>query len=191
MDNNPCPYCNRRGVYPYEHVAALGLFEDSLKELIHHMKYHRRWGIAEELAERLSRLPRARSLLESAEVLVPVPLWRWRQVSRGYNQADVIACHLARRFNKPICRAVARVRRTVSQTELRSTKGRTDNVHGAFRLKSGKTIKDRRVIAIDDVMTSGATLKEVGRTLLDAEPAGLSAIVLAVADPRGRAFQAI
>jgi ComF family protein len=186
-----CPYCQGRGIYPYERIATIGVFESALKDLIHSMKYHRRWGIGEELAERFAATPSASDILQSADVLVPVPLWRWRQVRRGYNQADVIASRLARQFNKHVSRAVVRTRPTASQTEFRSGSKRIDNVRGAFRLRNAKIVTGKRIVVVDDVMTSGATLKEVGRMILEAEPAELCAIALAVADPRGRGFTAI
>jgi ComF family protein len=186
-----CPYCRGNGVYPYERIATIGVFENALKDLIHRMKYHRRWGIGEELAERIAATPAANDILRAADVLIPVPLWRWRQVRRGYNQADVIASHLAGRFDKKVGRVVVRTRPTASQTEFRSGTSRVDNVRGAFRLRNATFVSGRRVVVVDDVMTSGATLKEVGRMILEANPAELSAIALAVADPRGRGFTAI
>lgn len=190
-DGSDCPYCKGRGVYPFERIATLGVFETALKELIHSMKYHRRWTIGEDLADRLAARREVVEIVREADVLIPVPLWRWRQVRRGYNQADVIASHLARRFEKKVSRAIVRTRRTASQTELRSGKSRVDNVREAFALKLPRAIKRQRIVVIDDVMTSGATMKEVGRTILEAEPTAISAIALAVADPRGRGFTVI
>lgn len=186
-----CPYCQGRGIYPYERIATLGVFETTLKDLIHSAKYRRRWNIAETLAERLADSRAAHAILDDADILLPVPLWRWRQFSRGYNQADVIACRLAKFCKATVSQAVVRQRHTASQTELRSRKSRVDNVRGAFALKATKQITGKCVVVVDDVMTSGATLKEVGRMVLEAEPRSLSAIALAVADPRGRGFTAI
>jgi predicted amidophosphoribosyltransferase len=75
--------------------------------------------------------------------------------------------------------------------ELKARDKRIENVRGAFRLKSDKWVRGRRVCVVDDVTTTGATLKEVGRVLRAGEATELSAIVLAVADPKGRGFEAI
>lgn len=187
----PCPWCRGRGIYPFKQIAALGVFREPLRDLIHMMKYHRRWAIGEQLAARLARLRGAQSILSNADLLVPVPLWRWRQVHRGYNQADVIARQLAAQSGKKVLPIVARIRRTASQTQLNSRRGRVENVRDAFGLKSHHPISGRRIVLVDDVMTSAATLKEVGRVILQAQPLEISAITLAVADPRGRSFQAI
>jgi ComF family protein len=191
MAEADCPYCKGRGFYPYQHIATLGVFDDALKELIHAMKYHRRWNIGEELAERLVGLPSVKALLRDAEIIIPVPLWRWRQVRRGYNQADVIAAHLATQCGAKASSVVSRTRSTESQTQFRSGQHRVENVRGAFRLIKPTAVKDKHVVVVDDVMTSGATLKEVGRMILQGEPRSLCAIALAVADPRGRGFTAI
>src|SRR2546421_5125972 len=52
-DNAPCPYCHGNGHFPFERIIRLGVFDEPLKHLIHHMKYHKRWTLAEELADRL------------------------------------------------------------------------------------------------------------------------------------------
>jgi predicted amidophosphoribosyltransferase len=70
-------------------------------------------------------------------------------------------------------------------------KQRAQNVRGAFALIDPKAIEGRSVVLVDDVMTTGATLREAGRTLREGIVGELSAIVLAVADPRGRGFTGI
>jgi ComF family protein len=190
-DASPCPYCKGKGMYPFQQMASLGVFEDPLKELIHVMKYQRRWTLGEQLAERLATLDPVRRVVAASDVIVPVPLWRWRQVGRGYNQSAVIARSLGAALGKPVVECVVRVRNTPSQVELKARDKRVENVRGAFRLKSDKRVRGRRVCVVDDVTTTGATLKEVGRVLAGAGPCGLNAVVLAVADPKGRGFEAI
>jgi ComF family protein len=189
----PCPYCKGRGMPHYDRIIRLGVFDDPLKHLIHQMKYHGRWALGEFLAARLFATERAKGLLTETQVLVPVPLHFRRHVARGYNQADVIATKIARLNRRsPIIHALRRTRNTETQTHLHSHGKRIENLRNAFALRrAARHLRGKHVVVVDDVMTSGATMLEVARTLKHAEPASLCAIVLAIADPKGRGFEAI
>ncbi len=191
-DGAPCPYCMGKGHFPFERIIRLGVFADPLKNLIHQMKYHRRWPLGEMLTDRLIETERAKGLLTETQVLVPVPLHVRRHIERGYNQAEVIARRIGKRCDIPVIHATRRIRNTETQTNIHAHAKRIANVRGAFALtKSAAKLRGKHVIVIDDVMTVGATLAEVGRTLKKAEPASLCAIVLAVADPKRRGFEVI
>jgi ComF family protein len=188
MSNAPCPWCLGKGLYPLDRIVRLSNFEDPLRELIHQMKYSHRWPIAELLAESLCRKAAVTDLMRDIDLIVPVPLHLRRRLKRGYNQSDVIAGVVARHFRKPIARAMARVRNTPTQTQLPARKAREENVKNAFALLGEQEIKGKRILLVDDVMTSGATLRETARAMLWAEPASVSAAVLAIADPRHRGW---
>ena len=68
---------------PYDRILRLGVFRDPIRQMVHRMKYHRRWTLAEYLADRLREQAHVRRVLEGADCLVPVPLHRLRQMSRG------------------------------------------------------------------------------------------------------------
>lgn len=186
-----CPYCDGDGLRNFERVVALGTFRDPLRHLIYAAKYHGRWPVAERLADRLLEQERVRNILTVAECLVPVPLHRLRQVGRGFNQAEVVARRLAKRSGKSLARPAVRLRNTETQTHLHSRAQREENLKDAFGLVRGWPIRNRHVVIVDDVMTTGATLQAFARALAPAEPASLSAIVVAVADPLGQDFQVI
>ena len=189
----PCPYCFGAGVAPFERIIRLGVFDDPIKHLIHQMKYNHRWSLGEYLADRLIETERTKGLMPGTDVLVPVPLHIVRHIARGYNQADVIARRVGKICDKPVVLAVRRIRATETQTNLHSHEKRFANVRGAFVLhrRLARKIFGRHVMVIDDVTTSGATLKAVGMALKEAAPASLCAMVIAIADPKGRSFQAI
>jgi ComF family protein len=116
------------------------------------LKYGRRTGYA-ATAARLMR----RHVPDDAELLVPVPLHRWRLWARGYNQAGLIAAELARSTGVPLDRsAIERVRATQSLRGL-SPAQRRRAVNGAFRLRAEVDVAGRHVVLVDDVHTSGAT----------------------------------
>ena len=187
----PCPHCLGDGMAHYEWVLRLGVYQDPIKHLVHLMKYHHRWPLAEVLADRLLEQERVKGLLSETDVIVPVPLHRLRQIARGYNQAEVTARRLARRCRLPVARPVIRLRNTDSQTHMTSAAQREENMKDAFALVDPKRVRGRHVVVVDDVMTTGATLRAFARALRPARPASLCAVVLAVADPKGRDFQVI
>jgi ComF family protein len=190
---DPCPYCLGKGLRPYDRILRLGVFRDPIRQMVHRMKYHRRWTLAEYLADRLREQAHVRRVLEGADCLVPVPLHRLRQMSRGYNQADVLAAALANAL-KPhprIVRPVVRLRNTETQTHLHSRAQREANLRDAFALVRPQVVHGRHVVVIDDVMTTGATLRAFARALRPGRPASLSAIVVAIADPKGSDFQKV
>jgi ComF family protein len=187
----PCPHCLGKGHSPFERIVALGLFRDPLKNAIHHAKYSRRWPLAEQLAARVLEQDRAQALLFETDVLVPVPLHRRRQVERGYNQADVIARWLGRRCKIKVTTPGVRLRDTASQTEMSSRTKRAENMRDAFGLTRPRDVCGKHVVLVDDVMTTGATLVSFARVIKPAKPASISAMVLAIADPKGREFEVI
>jgi ComF family protein len=192
-DGAPCASCVGGGVPHYERVIRLGVFEDPLKNLIHQMKYHRRWTLGEFLASRLAATERAKGILHGADVLVPVPLHFRRHVERGYNQVDVIARRLGGEKRKiPVVHVLRRTRNTETQTHIHSHEKRLANVRDAFALRrAARHIADKHVIVVDDVMTTGATLNAVARVLNQAEPASLCVMCLAIADPKRRGFEVV
>jgi competence protein ComFC len=178
-----CGWCAGKGIPHFNRVARLGAYEEPLRGLIIQMKYHHRWPFAKYLARRLTESPSVGELLDSIDCIVPVPLhWR-RQISRGYNQAELLARRISKHCGKPVIRAAARVRHTPTQTMLSPT-ARGENVRDAFALRNHAAIAGKRVLVIDDVLTTSATLQHLARALIKAQPKSLDALVLAVADPK-------
>jgi ComF family protein len=168
-----------------ERVVRLTSYHDPVRLMIRNLKYHRAWGLGEELAARLFARENVKTVLQETQVLVAVPLhWR-RQFLRGYNQAGVIARCLGRACGIPVARPVRRVRNTETQTHLHSHAKREKNLREAFALVDGRALAGRHVTIVDDVWTTGATMQAMARVLKAARPASLSAIVVAAADPRG------
>jgi ComF family protein len=190
-EGDPCPRCRGRGIGPVKRVARLGVFSDPLRDLVHRLKFRNGWPLAEFLADRLAAHAPAKVLLDEADCLVAVPLHPMRQWARGYNQAAVIAQRLKKISGIPIRTPLVRLRNTAAQSSLRAQAKRWENVRDAFGLIDAKSVRGRHVVLVDDVMTTGATLKSAARTLRKAEPASISVIAIAVADPKGRAYQFI
>jgi ComF family protein len=160
-----------------EPSRAAGAYEGSLREIIHAFKYDGRDSLAAPLA-RLMREAGA-DLLHDADFVVPVPLHPWRYVRRGFNQAE----ELAKRLDVPLLSALWRVRATLPQSELDIAQRRR-NVRGAFRLSPlvrPSRLADARVVLVDDVRTTGATLDACARVLRDAGAGGIHVLTVAQA----------
>ncbi|MDB5295518.1 MAG: hypothetical protein JWO31_1501 [Phycisphaerales bacterium] len=188
---DPCPYCEGDGEPNLEKVVRLGVYAEPIRHLVYRAKYHGRWALAEFFADRLSRQAAVVGLLSQTDCLVPVPLHRRRQVARGYNQADVLARRLAKAHRLKVVRPLVRVRNTDPQVVAKSRAKREQNLRAAFGLVAPAAVAGRHVVIVDDVTTTGATLQSVARALKPAKPASLSAIVVAIADPKGRDFEVI
>lgn len=112
------------------------------------------------------------------DYIIPVPLHWTRYAWRGYNQAEEIARILSKKSKKPITKILERNKRTAFQSNL-SSEDRIKNVHKAFTLKT-KNINQysgKRLVLVDDLMTTHATLQSAARVLLTVKPASLIAVV--------------
>jgi len=187
---DPCPRCFGRGRRPFGSILRLGRYESPLRELIHALKYRGHWHLAQDLAIRLVERPGVAELLQQADALVPVPLHPWRRWQRGFNQSELLCGYLANAANKPVLPAIRRIRHTPTQTSLHSRTARLRNIRGAFALAAGASVEGKHLLLVDDVTTTGATLRYAGRALQQGGTRQLDALVLAVADPRGRNFEA-
>jgi ComF family protein len=113
------------------------------------------------------------------DVVVPVPLTTGRARARGFNQAELLARDLAAMKSWPLeTDALIRVRDTGQQTRLPARERRA-NVAGAFAVQTPDSVRDRRVLLVDDVCTTGATLEACAAPLVAAGTAGVWAIVAA------------
>jgi ComF family protein len=127
----------------------------------------------------------------SGPIIVPVPLHSSRRRERGYNQSELLALGLARKLKSIAAAATPRVlrdglcrkRATPPQTGL-TVAARRENVRGAFEVARAEQIHGRRIIVVDDVMTTGATVSACARALKRAGAAHVTAITLARATPQ-------
>ena len=154
-----CSRCHA-GASAISRARSVGEYEGTLREIIHALKYSRRHSLARPIAERMRQ--RGSELLEQADCVVPVPLhWR-RRHQRGFNQSQMLARHLG----PPVVEALFRRQHTRPQVEL-AADVRHSNVANAFALRRwfGSRVAGRRLVIVDDVSTTGATLEACARVL--------------------------
>jgi ComF family protein len=156
---------------------AIWEYQEPLPAIIHALKYGGTWKVASQLGHEIAAQIINHEEFASADLLVPVPLHRLRRRERGYNQSQKLAEEISKFTRQPVAMALHRVRNTRTQTALSATERRR-NVRGAFRVRSGAAVLGRRVLLVDDVLTTGATAQECARTL---GQAGASEVMLVVA----------
>jgi ComF family protein len=159
--------------------------------LIYAAKYHGRWTVNELLADQLFAQARVRQALAAVDLLAFIPMTRSAQRARGYNQAELLARRLAHSASLPITTALQRVKGGSTQVRTPSRAQRQKNVRGAFEARATQILIGKRVMLVDDVTTTGATLRSAARALLRGGAAEVRAIVVSVADPLGRGFTRI
>lgn len=168
-----CPNC--AGLkFAFEFARPVMVRETRTLDLVHRLKYQRQIHLADELAALAAEAfgdPRLDRALAERWPLVPVPLHRSRLRQRHFNQAAEIARGLADRVGLPVVHALRRLRRTDTQTLL-GRRQRMENLRGAFdvtrqatRWLDGGT---RGALLVDDVLTTGSTVNECAKTLLNA-----------------------
>jgi ComF family protein len=150
--------------------VAYGAYDGALRDLLHLFKYQHVRSAAPLLGRLLNRAV-ARTELPENLLVVPVPLFRAKQRSRGFNQAEDIARNFARcRAGDSIqveTAALVRTRDTASQTGL-ARHQRRSNLRGAFAVPQLEKVCGRNILIVDDVMTTGTTAGECTRVLLRA-----------------------
>ena len=149
-----CVDCQR--VRPrFNALRSWSAFDAPVRNALHRLKYRQDVGLGDALAAHLSEF--VVSLNWPIDLIVPVPLGRKRLQERGYNQVGLIARPLALSMRIAyVPHALSRVRETRTQVGLTKLE-RRDNVRGVFRAE-GKHVKDRTVLLMDDVATTGSTL---------------------------------
>lgn len=179
-EHDLCTIC-RKSLVNFDTAYSFGSYEGSLRKLIHLFKY----GKVESLARPLSRLlVRSLPLGQRFDIVMAMPMhWRKRW-ERGFNQSELLAKPVARRYGLELATNLRRKRQTKAQAGL-SEAQRLENAKDSFRVERPEEINGRRVLLIDDVFTTGATLRAAAAALKEAGAAHVSALTLARVDRRG------
>jgi len=173
-----CPNCRERR---FHFTCAVARYQsrDAVRELVHRFKYNGKVHLRNVLVDWLEEtLDDPRLQTPPCDRIVPVPLHSTRERERGFNQARILAEGLARRSGIPLADCMKRIRYTTTQT-IFDREERMENLRDAFRMRKNSDMHDLHLLLIDDVLTTGSTVDECARILIEAGAASVRVATVA------------
>lgn len=161
------PYTTNSGLQKADFVAAIVsplYYEDTVRESLLRYKFGGTPGYARAYAPLVASCVRA-ALAGQYDLVSWVPLSRQRLRRRGYDQAQLLAQAVARELGTRAVPTLKKVRNTAAQSRTGSAEKRRANISGAYRVRNPAQIADRRILLLDDIVTTGSTFTECARTL--------------------------
>lgn len=171
------------GRVPFEYATSFAYFtKDSLiQHLLHSLKYQGKKDIGIFLGKQFGYALKNVDWIKDVDILLPVPLHKEKKKERGFNQSILLAEGLQEVLALPIeTLALKRIRNTNSQTH-KTREERADNMKDAFKIVDATPLKNKHVLLIDDVLTTGATLEACAQELLHVSGLKLSIATIAIA----------
>ena len=173
-----CSNCAGREVH-FQCAVAAYLSRGVVRDFIHAFKYNAQFHLRHTLAGWLAHaLDDPRITSRPFDAFIPVPLHHVRFREREFNQAAELAALVSQRRGIPVWDALKRTRYTSTQTKLDRAE-RMENLRGAFRVRHNARVKERHLVLVDDVFTTGSTVEECSRVLLRAGASSVRVITVA------------
>lgn len=164
----------------YDRLVACASYQGILRNSLHRYKFGSRSDLHASFAQMMCSQILSFGCTDF-DAVVPVPLSEERLRERGFNQSELLAKDIAKRFHVPcVSNALKKCRNTKRQSELHENQ-RSKNVLGAFALSSPDAVRGKKVLLVDDIFTTGATMREAAKTL-SAVSKSVTACVLAKTD---------
>ncbi len=156
--------------------------DKELQDILHALKYNNKFQVGKFLGGLIANQVGEQVKTWNADMIIPVPLHSLKKAERGYNQAELICKGISKVLSIPTKpNVLKRSRYTLSQTTM-TLEERKENVHKAFVLRKKKNVISKRIIIVDDVLTTGATITECGRVLKENGAEEVYALSVAIAD---------
>ena len=175
-----CPQCLNHPP-SFQKARAAVVYNHDSKKIILPFKHNDRIDLGPLISKLM--FVAAEELISDVDIICPVPLHQFRLIKRKYNQSALLACQLARRYQKNYCPdLLKRTRSTSSQGHLKA-QDRKQNVAHAFAVKRPNLIPNKKILLVDDVLTTGATANECSKVLLAAGATSISLVTFAATLP--------
>jgi ComF family protein len=178
--NHPCPYLSKPEERKIIAVRSLGSFDDYYQRLIHRFKYDKKIPLGKHLAQSLGEVMAKENEFRDCDLVIPVPLHPVRHRERGFNQSEILTEGISKITGIPMGKNILRRRKNTKDQTYLNAQQRAENVKDAFTINRLEKIDGRRVILVDDVITTGATLNECADVLLQTGAKEVLATTIAV-----------
>ncbi|MCP5064571.1 MAG: ComF family protein [Ignavibacteriae bacterium] len=156
--------------------------DSEIQNIIHSFKYNQQYQIGIFLGEQIVKHLAKKIISWNADLVIPIPLHNLRKAKRGFNQAGTIAKSIGVNLDIAVrTDIIKRNRFTQTQTKL-TLEERKENISEAFSLRKKNIIKNKNIILVDDVITTGATITECSKLLIDSGAKNIYALSVAIAD---------
>ena len=172
-DHPVCPTCGcdlpeydgaPRKVPYFEKVVTPFYYEDHIRDAVRRFKFHGMQSYAGQFARWMAVLIRA-ELEGKYDLISWVPCSAKRRWARGFDQAELLAKHLSKELGVPCVPVLKKVRNTPKQSQMPNAARRRGNVLGAYKAWNPEAFSGKRILLVDDILTTGATLSECGKVL--------------------------
>ncbi|MFZ5801063.1 MAG: ComF family protein [Candidatus Omnitrophota bacterium] len=181
LEKNPPPFF-RKGNYYFEQCFSPFQYSGPMEDLIHLFKYRNRPQLAKPLSQIMIKFMEEYNLaLKGFDCLAPIPLHPSKLREREYNQSELLAQPLAAAFNIPLSVGNLQRRRFTQPQSSLKKEARWDNVRGAFAVKEAAGFTGRKILIVDDLLTTGATCNEAARVLKESGAECVDVLTLAIA----------
>ncbi len=178
FENRICKDCQKEKRY-FKSIYSMGIYQEVLREAILLLKYERVKALIPPLGELLLKYCQRNLKMSDFDLILPVPLFRSKKKEREFNQAEAFAQIIGKHFSLSVSNGnLLRIRDTKSMSNL-NPEERRKNVRGAFMVKEEEGVRNRRILLIDDICTTAATVDECSKVLLTAGTKEVTVLTLA------------
>ncbi len=155
-------------------------YGDVVRSAILALKFYHRAAAAEPLAVMMSDAVLGNYHYDNLDMIIPVPLSKQRQNKRAYNQSELLSNELSKLIDVPVnSKVLKKIKNTKAQSKIKNKSNRLKNIKNVYRVKNAEAIKGKKILLVDDVITTGSTLNECARVLTEAGAGQIVAVTAA------------
>lgn len=176
-----CSDCKKDTLY-FDRAWSVCHYDGIIKELVHNFKYKKTIGLAKEFSDIILNFMGKYNIAKDAELVASIPMHPKRLFEREINQSDILAKNIAKRLRLAYTQGLLKkTKYTPLQSKLKRNE-RIKNLWGSFRIKNGSLVKNKNILLIDDIFTTGSTVNECAKILKKAGARYIEVVTLARGD---------